>query len=130
VEDARAAYEIAAANGARGALAPQLLHDAASHTSQTVAEVALYGDVVLRFVSGSFQARPGASRVLHGCLLESDACNAGAMLETCWAPAAAVGTSVAAVCLQAASGVARWRAGAACLITQDQLFLENVGSNL
>ncbi len=60
VEDARAAYEIAVANGARGALAPQLLHDAASHTSQTVAEVALYGDVVLRFVSGSFQARPGA----------------------------------------------------------------------
>ena len=37
---------------------PTTLADAASGTEQTVAEVALYGDVVMRFVSGSFQVRP------------------------------------------------------------------------
>lgn len=34
---------------------PTLLEDEASNTEQMVAEVQLYGDVVLRFVSGSFQ---------------------------------------------------------------------------
>ena len=55
VEDARAVYDTAVAHGARGVLPPQELADAASASGQTVAEVVLYGDVVLRFVSGSFQ---------------------------------------------------------------------------
>ncbi|KAK9818981.1 hypothetical protein WJX81_007343 [Elliptochloris bilobata] len=55
VEDARLAYATAVANGARGVLPPRELADGATGTSQAVAEVALYGDVVLRFVSGSFQ---------------------------------------------------------------------------
>ncbi|EFJ46247.1 4-hydroxyphenylpyruvate dioxygenase [Volvox carteri f. nagariensis] len=54
VEDARAAYEVSVADGGKGVLAPQELTDEATGTTQTVAEVLLYGDVVLRYVSGSF----------------------------------------------------------------------------
>ena len=57
VEDARQAHDVSVAHGARSVLAPQELADAASGTAQVVAEVALYGDVVLRYVSGTFQAR-------------------------------------------------------------------------
>ena len=56
VEDAREAYERSVENGARSALPPTELHDSETGTSQTVAEVELYGDVVLRYVSGSYQA--------------------------------------------------------------------------
>ncbi|GLC38696.1 hypothetical protein PLESTB_000591400 [Pleodorina starrii] len=54
VDDARAAYEISVANGGKGVLPPLELTDAATGTTQTIAEVTLYGDVVLRYVSGSF----------------------------------------------------------------------------
>ena len=53
--DAKAAFETAVANGAQAVQPPTELHDKATSTSQCVAEVALYGDVVLRFVSGSYQ---------------------------------------------------------------------------
>ena len=42
-------------HGATAVQPPTTLADAATGTEQTVAEVALYGDVVMRFVSGSFQ---------------------------------------------------------------------------
>ncbi|KXZ47898.1 hypothetical protein GPECTOR_32g511 [Gonium pectorale] len=54
VEDARAAYEASVAHGGKGVLPPLELKDTASGATQTVAEVLLYGDVVLRYVSGSF----------------------------------------------------------------------------
>ncbi|GFR45369.1 hypothetical protein Agub_g6744 [Astrephomene gubernaculifera] len=54
VDDARTAYEVSVAHGGRGVLPPLELTDPASGASQTVAEVALYGDVVLRYVSGGF----------------------------------------------------------------------------
>ena len=55
VEDAAEAHKQATAHGARSALEPSTLQDEASGTEQVVAEVELYGDVVLRFVSGSFK---------------------------------------------------------------------------
>ena len=65
VEDARQAHDVSVAHGARSVLPPRELADAASGTSQVVSEVALYGDVVLRYVSGTFQARrsPAAAAV-------------------------------------------------------------------
>ena len=59
VEDAAEAYRLAVANGARGCLQPATLHCQSSGQDQTVAEVELYGDVRLRFVSGSFQVGAG-----------------------------------------------------------------------
>jgi hypothetical protein len=55
VEDAKEAYDKSTANGARGVLEPTTRHDAASDTEQVISEIELYGDVVLRFVSGSFK---------------------------------------------------------------------------
>ncbi|KAK9805108.1 hypothetical protein WJX73_009028 [Symbiochloris irregularis] len=55
VTDAAAAYKIAVQNGAVSAAEPVTLTDKATGQEQTVAEVLLYGDVVLRLVSGSFQ---------------------------------------------------------------------------
>ena len=57
VADAADAFEKATANGVRPALAPTTLRCEASATEQVVAEVELYGDVRLRFVSGSYKAR-------------------------------------------------------------------------
>jgi 4-hydroxyphenylpyruvate dioxygenase len=53
VADASAAHAAAVAHGARSVLPPTLLGDAGADTSRrvTLAEVALYGDVVLRFVT-------------------------------------------------------------------------------
>ena len=56
VEDARHAYEQSVANGARSALTPTVLQNPADGTEQTIAEIELYGDCVLRFVSGSYKA--------------------------------------------------------------------------
>ena len=53
--DAETAYRAAVQNGAVSAQEPTLLTDAATGAQQTVAEVQLYGDVVLRLVSGPFQ---------------------------------------------------------------------------
>jgi 4-hydroxyphenylpyruvate dioxygenase len=55
VEDAAAAFAAAVAAGARAARPPSTTLDA-SGASQTTAEVELYGDVVLRFVSGESEA--------------------------------------------------------------------------
>ncbi len=55
VEDAADAHEKATANGAVSRLEPVTLKDEESETEQVVSEVLLYGDVVLRFVSGSYQ---------------------------------------------------------------------------
>ena len=53
--DARQAYEASVANGAIGVQPPTTLRDEADGTEQLVAEVSLYGDCVLRFVSGKYQ---------------------------------------------------------------------------
>jgi len=55
VADAGAAFEAAVGHGAVAVQPPTTLADEATGTEQTVAEVSLYGDVVMRFVSGSFQ---------------------------------------------------------------------------
>ncbi|KAG2483092.1 hypothetical protein HYH03_018030 [Edaphochlamys debaryana] len=55
VDCAKAAYEASVAHGGKGVRPPTELKDAATGTSQTVSEVSLYGDVVLRFVSGDFK---------------------------------------------------------------------------
>ena len=55
VNDAHAAYEQSTAGGATSLLPPTELRDAASGSTLTICEVAAYGDVVLRFVSGSYQ---------------------------------------------------------------------------
>ena len=55
MEDAAEAHKQATSHGARSALEPTTLKDEATSTEQVVSEVELYGDVVLRFVSGSFQ---------------------------------------------------------------------------
>lgn len=55
VGDAADAYTKATSNGAMGKLKPIVLRDEATGAEQVVSEVHLYGDVVLRFVSGSFQ---------------------------------------------------------------------------
>jgi len=55
VADAREAYAQSTANGAVGVQKPTLLRDEATDTEQWVAEVKLYGDCLLRFVSGTYQ---------------------------------------------------------------------------
>eukprot|EP00850_Spirogloea_muscicola_P002081 SM000008S22170 [mRNA] locus=s8:134648:137011:- [translate_table: standard] len=56
VGDAAVAYEESIANGAVGILAPQTLVDNTSQEELSIAEVHLYGDVVLRYIStGTFR---------------------------------------------------------------------------
>jgi hypothetical protein len=56
VDDARDAYDQCVANGAKGVRTPvTLTHD--NGESAVVSEVELYGDVVLRFISGDYQVR-------------------------------------------------------------------------
>ncbi|PNW79050.1 hypothetical protein CHLRE_09g398993v5 [Chlamydomonas reinhardtii] len=55
VDDAKTAYEVSVAHGAKGVLPPVELRDEASGTSQVISEVIVYGDVVFRYVSGSFE---------------------------------------------------------------------------
>ena len=71
VSDAAAAYRIAVQNGAVSAAEPVTLTDKATGQEQTVAEVKLYGDVVLRLVSGSFQA---GSCLLPDCMSSNFCC--------------------------------------------------------
>lgn len=54
VEDSKRAFEVATQHGATAVQGPVTLVDDQSSTSFTVSEVSLYGDVVLRFVSGDF----------------------------------------------------------------------------
>ena len=56
VADARAAFDAAVAGGARPVAPPAELRDAGGAAAATVAEVELYGDVVLRLVSGPYLA--------------------------------------------------------------------------
>lgn len=60
VDDAKDAYEKATANGGIGVLPPAQLADCEGGPggSATISEVKLYGDVVLRFVSGDYKVRP------------------------------------------------------------------------
>ncbi|CAI5537320.1 unnamed protein product, partial [Closterium sp. Naga37s-1] len=51
VTDAQAAYEMSVANGATGVVPPTKLVDSKDGGSVTISEVALYGDVVLRYVA-------------------------------------------------------------------------------
>jgi hypothetical protein len=61
VDDAAHAYAEATANGGVGVLPPTPLADCAGGAggAAVVSEVKLYGDVVLRFVSGDYQVRVG-----------------------------------------------------------------------
>lgn len=62
VDDAHQAYEQSVANGAKSVRGPVDLKDDSG--SAVVSEVELYGDVVLRFISGDFKVR--ARRVGKG----------------------------------------------------------------
>lgn len=58
VDDARQAFEAAVAHGAKAARAPtQLQEDGAAGGAAVVSEVELYGDVVLRFISGDCEVK-------------------------------------------------------------------------
>jgi 4-hydroxyphenylpyruvate dioxygenase len=61
VDDAAAAYEASVANGATAVRPPTLLREepdgGSSSAAAVVSEVGLYGDVVLRYVSGQWQVR-------------------------------------------------------------------------
>ncbi|GMF50165.1 unnamed protein product [Phytophthora fragariaefolia] len=65
VADAKAAYEISVQNGGEGVLEPQTLTDKDSGKSTVISEVKLYGDVVIRWVSGDFEGPlvPGYEKV-------------------------------------------------------------------
>ena len=54
VDDAATAFRISVERGAVAVTSPVELPDPASETTQCIAEVQIYGDVVLRFISGSF----------------------------------------------------------------------------
>ena len=54
VADAKEAYEISTANGAEGVQPPVELVDDKTGTTAVLSEVKLYGDVVLRYVSGNY----------------------------------------------------------------------------
>jgi hypothetical protein len=63
VDDAEAAYNTSVQHGAVSVLAPVTLTDEPTGTTQVIAEVKLYGDVVLRFISGSFKV---SREFVHG----------------------------------------------------------------
>ena len=54
VEDAKQAFEVAVQNGGRPVHQPTVLQVSDGQES-VVSEVEMYGDVVMRFMSGSFQ---------------------------------------------------------------------------
>lgn len=56
VDDARQAFEESVANGGKAVRPPITLQDP-SGGSAVLSEVALYGDVVLRYISGDWQVR-------------------------------------------------------------------------
>ncbi|KAF0693366.1 hypothetical protein As57867_000654, partial [Aphanomyces stellatus] len=57
VDDATEAYNVSVQHGAVGVNAPHTLTDAATGQTQVISEVKLYGDVVLRYVSGNYSGR-------------------------------------------------------------------------
>lgn len=54
VEDAKQAFEVAVQNGGRPVSQPAVLQGPDGQKS-VISEVEMYGDVVMRFMSGSFQ---------------------------------------------------------------------------
>ena len=54
VEDAKQAFEVAVQNGGRPVQEPTVLQGPDGQES-VMSEVEMYGDVVMRFMSGSFQ---------------------------------------------------------------------------
>uniref|UniRef100_K3WDR9 4-hydroxyphenylpyruvate dioxygenase n=1 Tax=Globisporangium ultimum (strain ATCC 200006 / CBS 805.95 / DAOM BR144) TaxID=431595 RepID=K3WDR9_GLOUD len=68
VADAKEAYEISVKNGAVGVLEPKALTDKVSGKSTVMSEVKLYGDVVIRWMSGDFDGPfvPGYEEVESG----------------------------------------------------------------
>lgn len=67
VEDAKQAFEVAVQNGGRPVSQPAVLQGPDGQES-VISEVEMYGDVVMRFMSGSFQVdvRPRSS-MMHAC---------------------------------------------------------------
>ena len=55
MKDAEQAHAAALSHGARSVFSPVTVTDPTTGQQQTVAEVVLYGDVVLRLVSGPYQ---------------------------------------------------------------------------
>lgn len=55
VADAKQAFEASVANGAIPVQSPTVLQGEADTGEQVIAEVSLYGDCVLRFISGDYQ---------------------------------------------------------------------------
>ena len=54
VGDAKKAYEESVKHGGISVLEPKVLKDAKTGKQTVIAEIKLYGDVVMRFVSGNF----------------------------------------------------------------------------
>jgi 4-hydroxyphenylpyruvate dioxygenase len=67
VGDATQAYEVSVANGAKGVRPPTKLEDG-NGGSAVVSEVLLYGDVVLRYISGKWEVRAAAFRTASSTL--------------------------------------------------------------
>ena len=71
MKDAEQAHAAALSHGARSILSPVTLTDPTTGQQQTVAEVVLYGDVVLRLVSGPYEvcqeAHQQLTRQEHFC---------------------------------------------------------------
>ena len=57
--DAAVAYNVSTANGARGVCPPTVRTDVATGKTMTVSEIGMFGDVVIRWVSGDFDGTCG-----------------------------------------------------------------------
>lgn len=57
MKDASEAFKQSVSNGAIPVLEPTTLTDTKSGTITIMSEVKLYGDVVMRFISGSYKVR-------------------------------------------------------------------------
>eukprot|EP00877_Chromochloris_zofingiensis_P009722 jgi/Chrzof1/5002/Cz15g08050.t1 len=74
VDDAREAHELSVMNGAVDVLQPVKLTDTETGSSEVVSEVKLYGDVVMRFISGNYKGpylpgyvpTPDAPKICYG----------------------------------------------------------------
>lgn len=70
--DAAKAYESFVSHGGLGKMKPVVLRDEATGTSATVAEVHLYGDVVIRLISGDFKGPflPNYEAITHAPIID------------------------------------------------------------
>ena len=55
VEDAKKAFEVAIQNGGRPVHEPTVLQSPDGQEESVISEVEMYGDVVMRFISGTFK---------------------------------------------------------------------------